>query len=91
MVTHTSILAWEIPQTQEPARLQSRGHKELDTTLQLNNNKDTIRLFSSPNTVQSHSYLIGCAKTDSGSPLKFAHPCLSAFFPLWGGGQEWLQ
>ena len=49
MVTHTSILAWEIPRTQEPARLQSRGHKELDTTLQLNNSKDTICLFSSPN------------------------------------------
>ena len=25
MATHSSILAWEIPQTEEPGRLQSRG------------------------------------------------------------------
>ena len=31
MVTHSSILTWEIPWTEEPGRLQSRGHKELDT------------------------------------------------------------
>ena len=32
MATHPSILAWEIPQTEEPGGLTSRGHKELDTT-----------------------------------------------------------
>ena len=32
MVTHSSILAWKIPQREEPVRLQSMGHKELDTT-----------------------------------------------------------
>ena len=32
MATHSSILAWRIPWTEEPGRLQSRGHKELDTT-----------------------------------------------------------
>ena len=31
MATHSSILAWEIPRTEEPGRLQSMGHKELDT------------------------------------------------------------
>ena len=30
MATHSSILAWRIPWTDEPARLQ--GRKELDTT-----------------------------------------------------------
>ena len=25
MATHSSILAWRIPQTEEPGRLQSRG------------------------------------------------------------------
>ena len=25
MITHSSILAWRIPQTEEPARLQSKG------------------------------------------------------------------
>ena len=32
MTTHSSILVWEIPWTEEPVRLQSMGSKELDTT-----------------------------------------------------------
>jgi len=32
MATHSSILAWRIPWTEEPGGLQSRGHKELDMT-----------------------------------------------------------
>ena len=35
MATHCCNLAWEIPWTEEPGRLQSTGHKELDTTEQL--------------------------------------------------------
>ena len=31
MVTHSSILAWRIPWTEEPGRLQSTGHKKSDT------------------------------------------------------------
>ena len=30
MATHSSILAWEIPWTEEPDRYSPRGHKELD-------------------------------------------------------------
>ena len=32
MVIHSSILAWEIPQTEESGRLQSMGSQELDMT-----------------------------------------------------------
>ena len=32
MATHSSILAWEIPWTEEPGRLQSIGSQESDTT-----------------------------------------------------------
>ena len=32
MATHSGILVWEIPQTEEPGRLQSMGYKESDTT-----------------------------------------------------------
>ena len=32
VATHSSILAWEIPWTEEPGQLQSMGHKESDTT-----------------------------------------------------------
>ena len=31
MATHSRILAWEIPRTEEPSGLQSTGSKELDT------------------------------------------------------------
>ena len=33
--THSSILAWRIPWTEEPGRLQSRGLKQLDMTERL--------------------------------------------------------
>ena len=32
MATHSSITAWEIPQTEKPGGLQSTGFKESDTT-----------------------------------------------------------
>ena len=35
MATHSSILAWKIPWTVEPGRLQSMGRKESDTTERL--------------------------------------------------------
>ena len=39
--THSLILAWEIPWTEEPGGVQSVGHKEVDRTKQL-----TLSLFS---------------------------------------------
>ena len=35
IATHSSILAWRIPWTEEPGGLQSMDHKELDTTEQI--------------------------------------------------------
>ena len=35
MATHSSILAWRIPWTEELGGLQSTGRKELDTTERL--------------------------------------------------------
>ena len=32
MATHTSILSWRIPWTEEPCGLQSMGHRESDMT-----------------------------------------------------------
>ena len=32
MATHSSILVWRIPRTEEPGGLQSMGSQELDTT-----------------------------------------------------------
>ena len=36
MATHSNILAWEIPWTERPGRLQSMRSQELDMTQQLN-------------------------------------------------------
>ena len=32
MATHSSVLAWSIPRTEEPGGLQSMGSQELDPT-----------------------------------------------------------
>ena len=43
METHYSILAWKIPWTEKPNRLQPMGYKEIDMTQWLNNsNNKTI-------------------------------------------------
>ena len=35
MATHSSVLAWRIPCTEEPGGLQSMGHKKSETIEQL--------------------------------------------------------
>ena len=45
MVTHSSILPWKIPWTEESGRLQSTGsQKESDMTYRLNNKTNTISI-----------------------------------------------
>ena len=45
MATHSSILAWEIPWTEEPGGLQSMGvGEESDVTQQGNNSNNAIHL-----------------------------------------------
>ena len=39
--THSSVLAWRIPWTEEPGGLQSMGSQELDTTGQLTHSSST--------------------------------------------------
>ena len=51
LATHSSILAWRIPWTEEPGRLQSMGSQKSDMTQLLNNHhsflhcKNTLNLF----------------------------------------------
>ena len=45
MATHCSFLAWRIPWAEEPGGLQSIGHKESDTTEQLNNNNNPGNMY----------------------------------------------
>ena len=46
MATYSSILAWSIPCTEEPGRLQSRGYKELDMTERLSLSLTRYHLLS---------------------------------------------
>ena len=49
MATHSSILAWEIPWTKEPGKLQSAGLQESDTTWQLNHHHYGMGEFPATN------------------------------------------
>ena len=48
MATHSSILAWRIPWTEEPGRLQSVGSQRADTTEQLTLCSGGSRLWCNP-------------------------------------------
>ena len=50
MATHSSILAWKIPWTEEPGELQSLGQKESDMTERLSTVSMSfpISLFTPP-------------------------------------------
>ena len=49
MATHSSILAWEIPWTEESCGLQSTGlQKKSDTTCRLNNNNQSSKVQRVP-------------------------------------------
>ena len=57
MATHSSILAWEIPGTEEPGGLQSMGWQKSQTRLRNNNSHHFIMLcsFLWPNGVSQRS------------------------------------
>ena len=54
MATHSSILAWRIPWTEELGGLQSTGHKELDMTERLHFH---FLSYSDPTTLASLHFL----------------------------------
>ena len=41
MATHSSVLAWRLPWTEEPGRLQSMGSQKSDMTCRLNHHHQT--------------------------------------------------
>ena len=53
MATHSSILAWKIPRTEKPGRLQSMGSQESDTTQQLNYHKPPMKIQNLSITLES--------------------------------------
>ena len=62
MATHSSVLAWSIPWTEEPRGHSPWGHKELETSQQLNSNKDP--------TIQTYANSLENRKKKNTSPTK---------------------
>ena len=61
MATHSSILAWEIPWTEEPGGYSPWGREESDMTEQLNNNNKSLLLLNL--SFQTRSTLARCIAT----------------------------
>ena len=69
MATHSSILAWRIPWTEEPSGLRSIGCKELNTTKQLTH-------FSGVTSGNYYFYLFGCSSISKNrSKEEEKNPC----------------
>ena len=62
MVTHTSILAWKIPWTEEPGRQRPWGGKELDVTEQLSTHIRNTKAISHGLSVSISFWPIMCSK-----------------------------
>ena len=59
MATHSSILAWEIPWTEEPCRLQSMGSQRVGRDLVTKQQKHT-KVFLNPGSLPSVAIPIEC-------------------------------
>ena len=73
MATHSSILAWRIPWTDKPGRLQSTGLQELDTNQQLKRERHNLALTTLLGS--SHSSSLP-SSFDSGHIGLFAVPLI---------------
>ena len=71
MATHSRILAWRIPWTEEPGKLQCIGHKESDTTERLTVSVST--LFTLLVYIVSSPYNIHHMKLTSYSMVQLLH------------------
>ena len=75
MATHSSILAWEIPWTEEPGRLQSMGLKRVGHNLVTK--QQLTRLPLSVVTIFLHIYL--CLYTQACIILCNFIPCIGSY------------
>ena len=68
MATHSCILAWRIPWTEEPAGIQSTGSQESDTTEQLN-----LHHFSGGPVIKMRASTAGGMGSSPGGGTKILH------------------
>ena len=74
MATHSSILAWKIPWTEEPGGLQSKGLRRVDTAEQLHIHTNPSYLFSLQSSTRStrfNSWLMSLSSTQL--QISFSH------------------
>ena len=64
MATHSSILAWRIPWTEEPGGLQSMGSQESDMTYLLNHRQNYLLFQASKNVKITESMMKKTNKRD---------------------------
>ena len=70
MATHSSILAWTIPWTEEPGKLQSKGHEESNTQTRLSNQARTHTC-----TLEKEGYLIAHSVLTGSGALSSQRMC----------------
>ena len=58
MATHSRILAWRIPWTEEPGGLESMGSQESDETERLHHHHNLDREFLSNSAVSPHLFVV---------------------------------
>ena len=75
MATHSSLLAWKIPQTEEPGSLQSMGSQESRTRQQLSSCASKLAL-SINNLLPLTAFQSVCHKVNS--KISCHHPTLHA-------------
>ena len=68
MATHSSILTWEIPWTEEHSRLQSTGPQELDMTEQRNYHQTHVQEHKS---LRKETSFLAC-KPEPGTAEAFS-------------------
>ena len=66
MATHSSILAWRIPWSEEPGGLQPMGQNELDMTEQLHLLKQKSRTQAEQTLLSAFTVSVGCVCLTSG-------------------------
>ena len=63
MATHSSVLAWRIPGTEEPGRLQSMGSRRVGHDFPFHSSLSCISLFPFP-------FSLSCIGEGNGNPLQ---------------------
>ena len=79
IATHSSILAWRIPWTEEPGGLQSMGSQNLDTTEQVTLTRDLWWPVSQPATHSDFSHTELCVPCELRPSYLKEIPCAAPF------------